>query len=352
MDDSAGERNIVPGSQESHGERTSAEPLVLRDETNKSRTKSVHPHGVETNVLRAIHGSPDRPLRIGDVQIPCYVLEGGLRVLSGRGMQSALHLGQKSGRLLNAFLSKSNIRPFVSNELEAALEKPLRFIRPGRGGRLAVGYEATILADICDVVLAARKEGVLTEAELKVADECEVLTRAFAKVGIIALVDEATGYQEVRPRDELHRILEAYIAKELLPWTRRFPPEFYKELFRLRGWQWDPMSVKRPRLVGRDTVYIIYERLPAGVLDELRVKNPTVRPGVRKYHHHQFLTEDIGNPHLEKLVTIATAFMRASPSWPVFKRLINRAVPLQKSASAKLQQELPMDGLEDDDYDV
>jgi hypothetical protein len=302
--------------------------------------------GMEPKPLRAIHGSPDRPLRIGDLEIPCYVLEDTTRVLSGRGMQAALQLGQRRGGLLASFLGKSNIRTFVSPELEKALEAPLRFVRPGRGGKLAVGYEATILADICDVILAARQAGALSnDAEMVIAEHCEILTRAFAKVGIIALVDEATGYQDIRPRDELHRILEAYIAKELLPWTRRFPPEFYKELFRLRGWQWDPMSVKRPKLVGRDTVYIVYERLPPGVLEELREKNPVIRPGTRRYHHHRFLTADIGNPHLERIVTVATALMRASQSWLSFRRLIERALPREVP-----QQELPLDLSDDEGY--
>jgi hypothetical protein len=39
------------------------------------------------------------------------------------------------------------------------------------------------------------------------------LLRGFARVGIIALVDEATGFQRDRTKDALSKILEAYIAK-------------------------------------------------------------------------------------------------------------------------------------------
>jgi hypothetical protein len=48
-----------------------------------------------------------------------------------------------------------------------------------------------------------------------IAKQAEILVRGFAGVGIIALVDEATGYQQDRARDALSRILEAFIAKEL-----------------------------------------------------------------------------------------------------------------------------------------
>jgi len=85
-----------------------------------------------------------------------------------------------------------------------------------------VGYEATILADICDAVLAARDAGVLTGKQLAVAKQCEILTRAFAKVGIIALVDEATGYQKIRARYALEQILDEFIAKELRKWAKTY----------------------------------------------------------------------------------------------------------------------------------
>src|SRR6266542_1778463 len=108
-------------------------------------------------VVRATHGSADKPLRIGDLEIPCYVLEDGTRVLSGRGMQTALTLGQRHGTLLKSFLGRENIQPFISKALAMALSNPLRFIRPGRGGKVAVGYEATMLPEICDALLSARK---------------------------------------------------------------------------------------------------------------------------------------------------------------------------------------------------
>ena len=39
--------------------------------------------------------------------------------------------------------------------------------------------------------------------------------RGFAQVGIAALVDEATGYQEVRDRKALQAILDAFLVKNL-----------------------------------------------------------------------------------------------------------------------------------------
>ncbi|HYS49456.1 MAG TPA: P63C domain-containing protein [Xanthobacteraceae bacterium] len=147
------------------------------------------------------------------------------------------------------------------------MREPIKFIPLG-GGRTAYGYEATILADICDVILAARKQGnVWLPNQTHYADRCEILVRGFARVGIIALVDEATGFQQDRAKDALARILEAFIAKELRPWLRTFPNEFYQELYRLKGKEFPQDTSYRPRYIGLWTNDIVYNRLAPSVLE-------------------------------------------------------------------------------------
>jgi len=276
-------------------------------------------------------------LTIGNVQIPCFVLEDGTRVISGRGMTTAIGMKGR-GQGVARILAHPALKPFINNDLSMAIENPMR-IRGG-GTQPTSGYEATILHDLCQAVLTARDADALkTEQEKRYAHYCDILVRAFARIGIIALVDEATGYQEVRDKDELHRILEAYIAKELLPWTKRFPDEFYMHLFRLWGWQYRPLSIKRPQYVGILTNKLIYEKLPPGVLDELKRKNPTSQNGRRRHKHHQFLTEDIGNPHLEKQLVSVITLMKVSPNKRNFERLFERAFPSNPQLELSLPEE-------------
>lgn len=142
------------------------------------------------------------------------------------------------------------------------------------------------------------------------------------------MVDAATGYEKVRDRDELNKILEAYIAQELLPWTKRFPDEYWKQICRLRGWKFNPLNpAEGPRFLGKIVNYTVYDKLPEDVLLVLRGKNPIVHNGRRKYKHHQFLTEDIGNPHLEKHIASVTTLMRVSTNWGIFEALFDRAFP-------------------------
>lgn len=298
-------------------------------------------------VLKAEYGSTKSPLRIGEVEIPCYVLEDGTRIIAQRGIYKAINMssGRKKGPnsdRLATLVKRIDGQGTPFNNLAARLANPILFKPPHSGGIVAFGYEATILADLCDAVLGARSLGLLHQSQLHIAERCEILVRGFARVGIIALVDEATGYQQVRDRHELHRILAGYISKELLPWAKRFPDEFYQQLFRLKGWPFSPPSPKRPGYVGKLTNELVYERMPQGVLDELQSRNPIVKPGRRRYRHHQFLTEDVGNPHLEKHLVAVITLMRASRTWEQFKRLFLNAFP-----KAGDQLTLDLDDLEE-----
>ena len=169
----------------------------------------------------------------------------------------------------------------------------------------------------------------------------DMVIRAFAKVGIIALIDEATGYQAERVRKdelELQRILAAYISPELMPWAKKFPDEFYEQLFRLRGWQYKPISVRKPRIVGKITSQIVYEKLPPGVLEEMREKNPADEEGRRKRKHHQFLTEDIGHPHLKDHLLQVIMLMRVSPKLENVRAAVRPGVPSRRCGKPRFRR--------------
>ena len=154
-----------------------------------------------------------------------------------------------------------------------------------------------------------------------------MLIRAFARVGIIALVDEATGYQEVRDRIALQKILDKFLNKELAAWAKTFPDEFYDEIFRLKGWP-GPEGVKRPSVLGHYTNDIVYKRLAPGVLEELKRRNPTIAPGRRKNTHTQWLTLEHGHPKLKDHLQGVTLLMRISANWEGFKRNLARGYPI------------------------
>lgn len=285
-------------------------------------------------ILDAICGSPDHPLKISDIEIPCYVLQDGRRVLHQRGLVSSLGMGRGGssegrGDRLAKFTAQTRLSKFVSEHLLAVTKNPIKFRTPP--GNTAYGYEATILADICDAVLAARKEGYLQKQQMHIAERCEILVRGFARVGIIALVDEATGYQELRARDALAKILEAFIAKELQPWVKTFPDDYYRHLFRLRGLEYPNDSIKRPQYFGILTNDIVYKRLAPGVLDELKRVTPRDDNERPKHRYFQRLTSNVGYPKLREHLGSVVTIMKLSDEWKEFMDRIDRIHPRYNS---------------------
>jgi hypothetical protein len=287
-------------------------------------------------IRRARHGSPDRPLRIGDVEIPCYVLADETRVLSERGITGAFgakrggshwrrRRKEPTGPHLPVYLSAHNLRPYIADELLEVLRSPIKFRTPT--GTIAYGLEATLLPKICEVFLRARDAHALHPSQADIVIKADILMRGLAHVGIIALVDEATGFQDARTKLALEAILEKFIAKELRPWIKTFQDEYYKEIFRLNEWEYKPSSVKRPQVIGRWTNDIIYDRLAPGVRAELHRLAERDEKGRLKHKLFQRLTESTGHPKLREHLSAATALMRAADSWQAFKRLLDRALP-------------------------
>ena len=277
--------------------------------------------------IPAICGSPDRPLRIGDIEIPCYVLEDGRRVLSQRGLQTGIGMNVSGGaqRMLNLVQTIGASAEQIE-ALSALITHPIKF-QPPQGGTSAHGYEATVLADVCDAILEARRTKRLNPQQQHIAERCEILLRGFSRVGIIALVDEATGYQEYRARDSLSRILEAFIAKELQPWVQTFPSDFYQEMFRLRGLLYPHDSVRRPQYFGTLTNDLVYKRIAPGVLSELKRVTPRDDSGRLKHKLFQRLTSNIGYPKLREHLGSVVTIMKLSEEWPDFMEKLDRIHP-------------------------
>lgn len=279
----------------------------------------------------AKYGAPDRPLRIGDIEIPCYVLADGRRVLAQRGLQSGIGLSESGGsvrgeRRLAVFMSSLEAKGVDTKGLVARINNPIRFI-PTHGGNPADGHEATILPDICAVIIEAGRQNKLHPQQVRLAEQCAVLQHGFATVGIIALVDEATGYDRYRPRDALALILEKFIAKELRPWIRTFPVEYYEQLYRLAGWSFDKDSSARPGVIGHWTNNIVYKRLAPGVLDELQRITPRGADGRLKNKLFQRLTEDVGHPKLLAHLSGVLMLLKYSPNFDVFWDRLDREYP-------------------------
>jgi hypothetical protein len=287
------------------------------------------------SIVEAIVGTPaDKPLVIAGVEFPAFVLADGRRVFAQKPLVRGLDMspgsaGTAGGDRLGKFVRGKRLAPFVSSELLRMTDHPIRF-RTRHGGGIAYGYEATVLAEICDAVMAARVAGVMDPRSKHIAMRCEALMRSFARVGIVALVDEATGYQAIRPADALQRYLEMILRKELAAWAKKFPDEFYENIYKLKGWPWPGMQKNRYSVVAYYTRDLVYERIAPGLLNELETRSPKNQNGVRPYKLQQWLNE-LGDAllaqHLYSLVMFQRLAIANGFGWHRFVKMVDQVLP-------------------------
>jgi len=274
-------------------------------------------------------------LKLNGVEVPCSVLKSGRRVLTQQGFLKAIGRarsakgGQGSTGGVIPFLAAKNLQAFVDEDMREYLS-PIACTTVG--GRPAFGFPAEALPKVCEIFIKARDKGVLTPAQIVIAGRCELIRDALALTGIIGLVDEATGYQFARPIDALQAYLEAVIRKELAAWSKRFPDEFYENIYKLRGWRWPGMNKNRYSVVAHYTRNLVYNRLGPGVLAELEHKNPPdPNTGRRKAKFHQWLTDDVGHPklaqHLHTIIMFQRHCIARGYSYSRFVAMVDEVMP-------------------------
>lgn len=262
------------------------------------------------------------------IDLPCFVLDDGRRVISGRGLTAAIGMkGRGSG--VSRVAEHKLIKAYGDKSLVAAIENPIKFVGKSPKGESepSDGYEAHVLQEVCEAILTARDNGLLvTEQDERYAVQADILMRAFARVGIVALIDEATGYQKDRDKHALAKILEAFVAKELQPWLKTFPDEFYSELFRIYKIPYPPIGNPqwRPGFIGHITNNVVYDRIAPGLLPELK---RLASKAERKARLHQHLTQDVGHPKLQSHMGSIVTLLKLSNTPDEFFAYVDRFHP-------------------------
>jgi len=296
----------------------------------------------DPNVRIAAYGDDEHPLDIGGISVPCYVLDDGERILSQRGFFDLLGITSRGGEM-DRFISHTQLDRYLSESTIKSLRNPIRFRQPS-GGKTAFGYKAPLLIDVCNAILSSRDQGNLSPVYAATGIRADVIVRAVATVGIIALVDEATGYTR---HELLQTLLQQYLRAELGKWTKTFPDEFYEQIFRLRNWTWKGRSINPPGVVAHYTKDLVYARLLPGILPELERLNPKVGK-YRRGRYPQLFTDDMGMPALAQHIFAVVRFMRASKSWDQFMELMDAALPRQPENLKLPLLEWGKEGIKDD----
>lgn len=233
-------------------------------------------------------------LNIIGMEVPCYVLNNGARVI-GRTSATEVLSGIKGGGALEIYLRTKSLEPFLNKDLVLERFVPFRLPEVEGLGTAVKGLPAELFIEICQAFVASLQASFdpksphpkMTDRQRQMAIQASMFLSACAKLGLEALIDEATGYQYERADDALRVKLQAFIADELRAWEKTFPDELWGEFGRLTGWKGSLNS--RPKWWGKLVIEMIYDTLDPDVAEFLKNNKPP--PGIR---WHRQLTENIG----------------------------------------------------------
>lgn len=230
-------------------------------------------------------------LEIGEQELNCYVLADGRRVISRTGALNFL-TGGKGGGNLESYLKIEGLQSFLPQNLE---EQFVDFRMLGVVNKNVKGLSASAFIDICRAYARAKDTGsIKTVSQIKIAVRASILLAAFAKTGIEAAIDEATGYQYERAQDALRMKLQLFLEDEMRAWEKTFPDELWVQFGRLTRWK--KALHQRPKYWGKLVMELIYGYLDPDVSDWLKENAPKPRAG---QNYHQWLSSQYG---LKKLV--------------------------------------------------
>ena len=278
-------------------------------------------------------------LTVFEPSVPCYVLSNGLRVI-GRTSATEMLTGIKGGGALEKYIDASSLKPFISRE--KLLEEMVTFRLPEVEGlgKAVKGLRSDAFIELCQGFVSAMNahltnQAKFTDRQLEMAAKASMFLSACAKVGLDALIDEATGYQYERAEDALQMKLRAYLTDEMRKWERTFPEELWIEFGRLTGWSHS--VTKRPKYWGKLVMELVYQYLDEDVAAWLKVNAPAPRHG---QNYHQWLSAQYG---LKKLVEHIWMLIGVAKSCNTMVELRDRMAELHGKHAVQMRFYLPLD---------
>ncbi|MBX3488177.1 MAG: hypothetical protein KF769_12220 [Parvibaculum sp.] len=296
----------------------------------RARSEKVKSLMESGDLIKATHQGK---MLVGDLDLDCYVLADGRRLFHKRGMARALGMKSGGGNVFLRAVQRKGLGSEIDQKLLKKIENPIVF-KPLTQD-LGHGYDAGVLVDICRAIIRAQESGKLHTTQNGLAEQAKILLTAFAKVGVTALIDEATGFQQVRSPDALRVLVQQYVEEERREWEKQFPDEYYDELNRLYGSKRltttgsGAIIQNRPQHFAKFTRSYVYQPLANGaVLEELDRLNPKIdKKGTRKARFHQHLNNGYGIEKLKRQVGEVLTLIKVSDSVTQFKKLFARRFP-------------------------
>lgn len=172
------------------------------------------------------------------LEIECYVLENGSRVITKQGIQKTLGISNKNNNgfslediILSSEVKKSQekfeyflpIKKALQNNFKSTSQQNTRF------------YDVEVLITICSHINRMKLLGFLPDELDWLHVTSEKIRDAFSKLGIIAFVDDATGYTKFRKQNEYVEKLKLLLSEDAGEWEKCFTTDFYEIFWKFWG---------------------------------------------------------------------------------------------------------------------
>ena len=249
-------------------------------------------------------------LRLLDREIPCYVLDDEQRVI-GRLAATEMLTGIRKQGDFESYVRPANLRPFIDAEDIGTRMVSFKLEEVDRLQIEVKGLPHDVLLEVCRGFMRALEASDNPDSEIKltprqreIAIQAGMFLAACSDIGLISLIDEATGYQYERAKDALEVKLKAFLEEEMRAWEKTFPDELWLEFGRLTNWKGPVHS--RPKYWGILVNELVYDYMDSDVAQWLRENAPKPRSG---QNYHQWLSSQYGLrrlvEHIWKLIGIA-----------------------------------------------
>lgn len=272
-------------------------------------------------------------LEIGAVTIECYVLDNMKRVITKRGMAKALGMKSEGGNVFLRAMNRKGLGSAIEEKLRSDIDNPLVF--KTLTSDLGHGYDCTILIDICDAIIEANKRGELGAGQETLALQAEIIIRASAKLGITALIDDATGFIADKRREQYKELFREFVREEIKLYDEpQFPDQLFNVIYKIYGLPRKADARNHPQFFGKFIRKYIYEPLAnsnGAILEMLDEKNPVVYVnGGRRYKMFNFLSDVVGMPALKSHLWQVVGIGNSVNGKAQFERAFYNAFPVPK----------------------
>ncbi len=251
-----------------------------------------------------------------------------LRLVSIESFFAIIGISSRSKDAVAAFcklLSHPSIR---NSKSERILKRIQEGYYVGENDKRRLFIDCRVITDFCRLMLQLRSIGKIGGAYLQYAQNCERFMVGLADTGLVALIDEATGYRK-RRHDEYKQLFLQFIQDEHTDWLKEFQDSFFDGIYKIYNLPRITKS-QHPRFFGAFIAKYVYYPLAnshGAILENLREKNPMFNLNGRQYKHHQFLTEKVGKVALRDHLSKMQAVFALSKDRGAFKRNFKTVFP-------------------------